>query len=70
MATDPELDGATSRVTAFRTFEELVQACEKDKYVPTLIPRGPRQHAKDIATVTKALQERGYRVYTGGNNTT
>ena len=70
MATDSaELDAATSRVTAFKTFEALVRACRVDGYVPTLYPRGPREHARDIATVTKALQAEGFRVYSGGNNT-
>ena len=71
MATDPTpLDEATSRVTAFDTFEALVRACRVDGYVPTLVPRGPRRHAMDIALLTKALQDLGYRVYSGGNNTT
>ena len=70
MATDTAvLDAATSRVTAFTTFEQLVNACKEYDYVPTLIPRGPRQHASDIATVTVALKALGYRVYSGDNNT-
>lgn len=69
MATDTvALDAATSRVTAFTSFEALVRACRVDGYVPTLVPRGPREHAQDISLVTKALQELGYRVYSGENN--
>ena len=63
------LDAATKSVTAFQTFEELVTACRVNGYVPTLIPRGSRQHAKDITTVTQGLQALGYRVYSGTNNT-
>jgi hypothetical protein len=70
MATDTAtLDEATSRVTAFRSFAELVQACRDNSYVPTLFPRGPREHARDIGLVTRALEELGYRVYKGRNNT-
>ena len=71
MATDLllALDGATSRVTAFRTFEELVQACRADGYVPTLLSHRSGQPAQDIALVTRALQHLGYRVYSGTNNT-
>jgi hypothetical protein len=71
MANDTtELDAATSLVTAFRTFEDLVRACRDDGYVPTLYPRGPRQHAHNIALVTGALRALGYLVYSGKNNTT
>jgi hypothetical protein len=67
MATDPELDEATKRVTAFNSFEELVRACKDNDYVPTLVPRGPKQHANDIGRVTRALEALGYRVFKGLN---
>lgn len=58
-----ELDKLTRDHTAFRDFNELINACRANGYVPTLMPTGRDGEARE--KLAKAVEAEGYQVFRG-----
>ena len=63
-------DQLTQNLTSFQSFSKMLESCEDNEYIPTLVPKG--RNAQDIQDLREAVVAAGYQVwppYSGVNTT-
>lgn len=54
-------DQLTQNLTSFQSFSKMLESCEDNDYIPTLVPKGKK--AQDIQDLRDAVVGAGFQVW-------